>query len=175
LIKALRILPEECRLYVASGSNPGAYRKRASGLGLEERVHFLGRVDDMPAFYQALDVYVQPTFCDACSNAVLEAAASGLPAVSSRFDGAAFFLPAENILNDPSDSASIAESIRRHISAPEASGIEKAQRFAVWPEAVPAGMEPWVELIEKHLGEKESPAESAGGIDCRRKTPQAGI
>jgi UDP-glucose:(heptosyl)LPS alpha-1,3-glucosyltransferase len=151
LIRALRLLPEECRLYIASGSNPGAYRNLAAALGVGDRVHFAGRVDDMPVFYQALDVYAQPTFCDACSNAVLEAAACGLPVISSRFDGSAYFLPKDSILDDPGDSESIAECVRAHISASVGGTGAGTENFAGRPEDVRAGLAAWVELIEKYL------------------------
>jgi UDP-glucose:(heptosyl)LPS alpha-1,3-glucosyltransferase len=160
LIRALSLLPEEYHLYIASGSNPGAYRKLAATLGIEERVHFAGRVDNTPQFYQALDIYVQPTFCDACSNAVLEAAASGLPVISTRFDGSAYFLPENSVLDDPGDSVKIAEGILRHLSSTaEGNKMQSAAgNFAGWPESVPAGMDAWVALIERYLAENRQPA-----------------
>jgi len=51
-------------------------------------VQFLGSIDDPRPYYAAADVYVQPTFYDPCSLVVLEALASGLPVVTSRFNGA---------------------------------------------------------------------------------------
>ncbi|MDR2825690.1 MAG: glycosyltransferase family 4 protein [Deltaproteobacteria bacterium] len=155
LIRALALLPEEYHLYIASGSNPGAYRKLSKALGLEERVHFVGRVDNTPVFYRALDIYVQPTFCDACSNAVLEAAASGLPVISTRFDGSAYFLPENCVLDNPGDSVKIAQGILLHLSATATEN--KTPSFAGWPEAVPAGMDAWVALIERYLDKKRQP------------------
>jgi len=40
-------------------------------------------------YYSAADFYVLPTFYDPCSLGVLEAAASGLASVTTRFNGAA--------------------------------------------------------------------------------------
>jgi len=57
--------------------------------GVADRVRFLGRVEDMPSLYGAADIFVHPTAHDACSLATLEAMASGLPVVTTRFNGAA--------------------------------------------------------------------------------------
>ena len=40
-------------------------------------------------YYAAADLYVHPTFYDPCSLVVLEAAACGLPIITSRYNGAA--------------------------------------------------------------------------------------
>jgi UDP-glucose:(heptosyl)LPS alpha-1,3-glucosyltransferase len=147
LIRAIQLLPEDCHLYIASGSHSGAYSKFAESLGLAGRVHFVGRVDDMPVFYQALDLFILPTFCDACSNAVLEAAATGIPVISSRFDGSAYFLPKQNVLDDPNDSVSMAKSIKERLAEVNQSG-------AVWSETGLSGMGAWVELIERYIVNK---------------------
>jgi len=74
-------LPEETRLAVAGGRNPSRFQAMARNLGVEDRVHFLGRVRRMPTFYHACEAFVLPTLYDACSNVVLEALACGLPAL----------------------------------------------------------------------------------------------
>jgi sugar transferase (PEP-CTERM/EpsH1 system associated) len=48
---------------------------------LENKVVFLGRCQEVPAFLNAIDVYVQPSIREGISNSVLEAMATGLPAV----------------------------------------------------------------------------------------------
>lgn len=50
-------------------------------------VRFLGHVDDMPSLYRAADVFVLPSDREGLSNALLEACASGLPAVASKIGG----------------------------------------------------------------------------------------
>ncbi|MEG2005624.1 MAG: glycosyltransferase family 4 protein, partial [Bilophila sp.] len=73
LIRALALLPDTVHLYVAGGRAPLSYEHLADSLGVRERVHFLGLVDDMPALFRGMDLFVLPSFYDACSNAVLEA------------------------------------------------------------------------------------------------------
>ncbi len=72
----------------------------------------------MPAFYRALDIFVLPTFYDACSNAVLEAAATGIRVLSTPFNGSSRFLPPERILADPGDPECLAAGIRDALAAP---------------------------------------------------------
>ena len=55
LIQALARLPEHFELHVAGGRNPQKYQHLARELGVEDRVRFLGKVDDMVAFYGRTD------------------------------------------------------------------------------------------------------------------------
>lgn len=66
-----------------------AYKHMAARLGVGELVTFCGPVDDPRPYYAAADAYVHPTFYNPCSLTLLEAWASGLPVITSRFNGAA--------------------------------------------------------------------------------------
>lgn len=77
-------------------------------------VRFAGRVNDMPALYSAADVFVLPTFYDPCSLSVGEAAASGLPVVTTRCNGASELLTegVEGfVLDDPADDVGLAQRL----------------------------------------------------------------
>lgn len=65
-----------------------ATKALATHLGLAERTHFLGPVQDVRPYYGAADGFVLPTIYDPCPNAALEAMASGLPIVTSHGCGA---------------------------------------------------------------------------------------
>ena len=68
----------------------------------------------MEAYYAMSDIYVHPTFYDPCSLAVLEALASGLPVVTSRFNGAADAIISNRggiVLEDPAEVEDLAKSI----------------------------------------------------------------
>ncbi len=77
------------RLLVIGRTDPEPYRRLAVRLGVAGRVRFLGFADEPADYYAAADVYLHPTFYDACSLTVLEAWASGLPAITTRANGAA--------------------------------------------------------------------------------------
>jgi UDP-glucose:(heptosyl)LPS alpha-1,3-glucosyltransferase len=57
-------------------------------LGLSDRIHFVGRVENTVSYYQSADIYVHPTHYDACSLAVLEALSCGLPVITTSCNGA---------------------------------------------------------------------------------------
>ncbi len=56
-------------------------------LKIVDDVIFLGRRDDIPAVMSGLDIFVLPSFREGLSNTVLEAMASGLPAVVTEVGG----------------------------------------------------------------------------------------
>ena len=98
---------------IAGGKRLAKWRHFANRLGLAGRVSFLGTVADMIPLYAAADAYVHPTYYDPCSLVLLEAAASGLPIITTRrFNGAAeLFREGEEILtiNDPTDGDALYE------------------------------------------------------------------
>jgi len=147
LIRALALLPEYAMLFVAGGRDHGAYAALASELGVAERVVFCDRVDDMPSFYRGLDIFILPTFYDACSNAVLEALASGCKTITSSSNGAAFFLGPEAILADPGDVPEMAKRLCLFMERP-------APPPFVWPEGVDSGLEAFADHIEELLAKK---------------------
>ncbi len=147
LIRALALLPQHALLFVAGGRDHDAYSALARDLGLADRVFFLGRVDDMPAFYKALDIFILPTFYDACSNAVLEALASGCRVLTSSSNGAAYFLEQDAVLPDPGDVADMAARLARQMQKPPPGPF-------VWPDDVASGLEPFVAYIEERLARR---------------------
>ncbi|GAB7023025.1 glycosyltransferase [Salidesulfovibrio brasiliensis] len=148
LIKALPHLPGNWRLRVAGGRNPSKYRRLAGSLGVGKRVKFLGKVDEMPDFYRTGDIFVLPTFYDACSNAVVEALACGSRVVSTRFNGSSVFLPPEKVLDDPADEHELARKALLAFSEPHEAFF--------WPEDLPCGMEPYLDLVRELLHNKNS-------------------
>ncbi|OGR35878.1 MAG: glycosyl transferase [Desulfovibrionales bacterium GWA2_65_9] len=147
LIRALTLLPPNFRLAVAGGRGPERWLALARTLGVESRVRFAGKVADMPGFYGAADVFALPTFYDACSNAVLEALACGLPSISSSRNGSAVFVPARHILSDPADAQGLARLIQD-------AAAEKNRPTFVWPDDRPCGLEPYLQMVRDLLAQK---------------------
>ena len=140
LVQSLASLPDSFHLAVAGGRGSRELLSMAESLGVQGRVHFLGRVDDMPALYQAADIFVLNTFYDACANAVLEALACGLPTVSTSSNGSSVFLRPEAVSDDPSDAEDLARRIRLLIHA------GSTRRADYDP---PSGLEPYADLIRE--------------------------
>lgn len=87
-VRVARACPN-ARLLVCGSNREGYYRRRASRMGLDGRVQFLGYVNDVRECLAAADVFVLPTFYDTCSLMVLEALTAGVPVVTTRAEGAA--------------------------------------------------------------------------------------
>lgn len=145
LIRTLTLLPSNYNLHVAGKRNPSKYISLAKSLGVEDRVRFMGRVDNMANFYGASDIFVLPSFYDACSNSVLEALACGLPVISTKDNGSSYFLPENRVLDDPSDYKKLAEMIL------ESSGKRNMDSFE-WPDDISSGLQPYLDIIDEKIG-----------------------
>ncbi|OEC55241.1 glycosyl transferase [Aeromonas sp. ANP5] len=84
LLEAIRTLPQEVHLALAGvGSLQNALQQQCQQLGIAHRVHFLGLVENMPRFYQGLDLFCLPSLAEGMPLCVLEAQACGVPVVMS--------------------------------------------------------------------------------------------
>ncbi len=63
-----------------------------SRLGMEDRVFFLGNVEDVPSLLATLDAFVLPSRYEGFGISLIEAMAMGLPCIASRLDGPAEIL-----------------------------------------------------------------------------------
>ncbi|HEY2841160.1 MAG TPA: glycosyltransferase family 4 protein [Pirellulales bacterium] len=107
----LRQTNRPVRLLVLGSGRPGPYWRLARRVGAADAVQFLGKVEDSAPFYGAADVFALPTWYDSCSLSLLEALASGLPAITSSHNGAGELLTNGVdgfVLDDPGDWRSLA-------------------------------------------------------------------
>jgi UDP-glucose:(heptosyl)LPS alpha-1,3-glucosyltransferase len=100
---------------IAGGKRLGFWCRSAAQLKLAGRATFLGTVINMVPYFAAADAYVHPTYYDPCSLVLLEAAAAGLPIVTTRrFNGAAeLFRDQDEILKieDPNNEEALFECV----------------------------------------------------------------
>jgi glycosyltransferase involved in cell wall biosynthesis len=104
----------------------------AIALGASDQVRFQGFTDNVSGFLESMDIYVQPSLCEAMPLAILEASAVGSPVVASGVGGVrecvvhgetGYVVPPRNLpaLSDAilrlagnaSERASMAENARR--------------------------------------------------------------
>ena len=107
-------------------------------LGLTSEVVFTGYVDwdDVPAFYNAADLFVFPSICEGFGAPVVEAMACGVPVVTS--SGAALEEVAGGaaVLADPFSVDSISDAIESVLSDPELAlslrqrGLKRVEDFS---------------------------------------------
>ena len=78
------------------------------------RVLLLGRRTDVSHLYAAADAFIFPTLYDPFPNAVLEAMASGIPAIVSRVAGVSEVIDGDSIvLENPLDIDEVAAAVRK--------------------------------------------------------------
>jgi UDP-glucose:(heptosyl)LPS alpha-1,3-glucosyltransferase len=83
----LRERPEARLLVVGYDSDLKRWKARATHLGIEAQVRFLGGRRDPEVCYGAGDLYVLPSRYDPFANSTLEALASGMPVITTDTNG----------------------------------------------------------------------------------------
>lgn len=119
---------------VGRDKRAAAHVALARGLGIADRVRFLGSVSDVRPYYAAADVFVLATLYDPQPNAALEAMACGLPVVTTRKCGVAEMIEdgESGFVRDALDVPGIAGAIERAAGA-EALRIGANGRARVEP------------------------------------------
>jgi UDP-glucose:(heptosyl)LPS alpha-1,3-glucosyltransferase len=134
LLHAVALVPRErpFRLAVVGHPNSAGYQRLARRLGVADRVVFHGFCAETRNCYFAADFLVHPTFYDPCSLVVLEALACGLPAVTSRYNGASELLaPRDGLLiDDPHDHARLADCLTRMTDCEHRAACARTARDA---------------------------------------------
>src|SRR5207248_4108745 len=86
---AIKRIPD-CR-FVIAGTGEARYvealKAQVAMLGLTAGVRFLGKVEQMPAFYRACDVVCVPSMSESFGRTVIEAFASLTPVVATAVGG----------------------------------------------------------------------------------------
>jgi glycosyltransferase involved in cell wall biosynthesis len=113
VLRALADTPEHTHLAVAGFLKNSPYPALVKSLGLQDRVHFLDLVQDMPNLMRSVDAFVFPSRYEAMSLVLLEALASGLPVLTARTAGGAEVIEpgCGVVLEHPDDHVALAASI----------------------------------------------------------------
>ena len=79
---------KQIRILIAGdGSLKNKYMEQVRTQNLEEKVTFIGNLNNIPEFLASLDFYIQPSVTEGFPLSVLEAMASGLPVICSDAGG----------------------------------------------------------------------------------------
>lgn len=148
---------------IGTGHEENRLRAQAQEFGVNEAVRFAGRVanKDLPTYYRAADVLVLPSIISATGDeegmpvVLLEALAAGCPVVATRTGGTPELIrDGENgFLVEPADPDSLADGIRRALSASDVARIrqaayETAEKFD-WPKVAAAYREMAEDLLRR--------------------------
>jgi len=130
LVKAAGILKQSSmlpfRVLVVGGYPYPSLKRMVQRLGLAETIIFAGPSKAVQEIYAASDVFVLPTYYDACSLVVLEAMLCGLPAITTEYNGIAGILSNEKnsyVISHPPDCAELAARMRDLLSKEKRSAM----------------------------------------------------
>jgi len=96
-------------------------------------VRYLGTVQDMPSLYEAADLFILPTLYDPFSNASLEAAAHGLPVITTTANGFSEVMIhgwCGEVVADPHNVPALADAVRSWLPAKKRQ--ESRDRIRHW-------------------------------------------
>ena len=117
LLKSLALLPSAVSLAVVGNPDSAPkYRQQVLQLGIADRVHFLGSLDNLSTAYAAADCLAHPTLEDSFAMVVLEAMAHGVPVIASGPDQCGISRQLKHGVNallllDPKDEHALATQI----------------------------------------------------------------
>lgn len=169
LLDALALMDGDRRLDVVGG---GELRERlearARELGLAERVRFWGELpkDEVAALMRAADLFVLPSTHETFGCVLIEAMASGLPAVATRVGGVPEVLtPAAGELVPARDPQALADGIELALGR-SFDGLA-LHRFAVERYGYDAFADRWSEVYEELLPSSSGSTSSATTLRTR--------
>ena len=130
-LHALARLPD-AKLCVVGEGRGARLQRLAARLGVADRVSWRGHEPELAALYRACDLLVHPTYYDTAARVVLEALASGLPAVTTERDGNADLARAGGgeVLADPGDAAALKGAVERLLAVDRETRAARARATA---------------------------------------------
>lgn len=128
---------DTCVTFIGGGSLIGHFQDMAKQFGIENNVHFIGRLkssDEVRAELERNDVFIFPSKSEGLPRAIIEAMAVGLPCLSTPVGGIPELID-EEYLFDPLDEEGFTKTIKRFIDHPEEmeeqsqKNIERAKEY----------------------------------------------
>jgi len=167
LIRALAALEPALRnrtqLAVLGRDEPGRFARLAAGLGIAERVHFLGGRHDVPDWMLAADVMVHPARSENTGSVLVEALSFGLPEIVTEVCGYASHIAearAGKVLPEPFNQAALDRALAEAL-VPETLASWRANAWAYAAKGVLFGChERAAEIIIETLSRRRAESRS---------------
>lgn len=157
-MRRLQTAGRDVRLVIVGGKHIDSWQRYVTRLGLSEQVTFVGRVDDPLPYYAAADCYVHPTYYDPCSLVALEAAACGLPLITSRYNGASeMFRDGEDVLlvDDPADESAMAGVMRTLLDDATRQRLGEAARTTILQHSFHRNVDEILDIYQEILDRRD--------------------
>jgi glycosyltransferase involved in cell wall biosynthesis len=156
VLSALTAVPN-LHLAVVGATERSLYPQMAASLGLEHRVHFLGYRRDVAEIMRAVDFFVFPSRYEACTLALLEALASGLPVITATSAGGSEVVTPDCgiVLSDSEDIVGLTTAMQ-HFTSNEhlRHQMGKAARQVAEQHSWTSKAQQYVDLFEQSVNKK---------------------
>ncbi len=101
------------------GVDPPRWQGLCAQLGLEGRILFPGKVENVGDYLQLAEAFVFPTNMDSAPNTLLEAVRMGLPVLATSVGGVPEIVDGNGLLVPPGDPAALATALREMTASTE--------------------------------------------------------
>jgi len=160
LLKAMVHVSGAALTVVGGGKLLEHYRKEAIDLQIIDRVNFAGRVsdDELPGYYQRADLFCSASLdkSEAYGMVLMEAAASGLPAVATDIPGVRSVVKNNEtgLLVKPNDPSALAAALNSILNNPQlATRLAVAARAFALTRTWKSAGEKYLEVYQKVLSQ----------------------
>ena len=126
-------LKDRIKLTIIGGDESSPYLKKIGNSGLSDQIFFKGKVskDELRSYYCLSDLFVYPSLYEPFANVCLEAAACGLPIITTRSNGACEIVAEEKggyLIDKADDIDELTNSIEKFAQL-EDKDKEKMKKF----------------------------------------------
>lgn len=136
-INSLKYIPDINLYFAGDGETRNDIKAYVTRIGLKDRIHFLGSIDDVGGLYKSSDCAILTSRYEGFGLSAVEAMASGTPIIASNLPGLSDVVSSAGILVPPADEKALAGAIERVITDHELkaslikSGLDRASGFSV--------------------------------------------
>jgi glycosyltransferase involved in cell wall biosynthesis len=169
VLSAIKATPN-LHLAVVGDTTDSLYPALAQKLEISDRVHFLGYRKDVAEIMQAVDFFVFPSRYEACTLALMEALASGLPVVTAiSTGGAEVITPDCGFVLDNSEDWQTLRSHLETLSHNQNHHMRQAARDIAENYSWQTTAQRYLDLFERNLTDKLPSADNS--LEYAHKSP----
>lgn len=161
LMKALSNLKKEgsslFKLLILGRDRKNPYIRLSKKIGVSKEIIFAGSTDQPEKYYGAADLLIHPTFYDPCSLTVLEALASGLPVITTSFNGVSGIITSGQegfIISNPRDEKTLVQQILFFLDPNMRNRATIAARRLAENYSIERNWREMKNIFQKHFSEK---------------------
>lgn len=157
LLNSLGELAKETKsfqLLVMGRGRKERYKILIDRLNIQDNVTFLGERANPETVYQEAHILAHPTFYDACSLTTMEAMASGLPTITTKWNGASALISADEgyVIDEPRNTVALCDAIRSLFDKDKRQRMGEAARLKMEQYTMERNMEQMEKILIEAAG-----------------------